>query len=173
MVRLAVTGHLDLTPATADLVRAALRVLLAAKILEGPLIGLSCLAPGADSLFAEEVLAAGGRLVAVVPSRDYRQAEITVEHAGTFDRLLAAAAEVVVLPFERSGRDAFAAANTAVLARADALVAVWDGRPAGVGSAADMVGHAGPAGVEVLHLWPDGSARTQDEDPSRAGRPAG
>jgi hypothetical protein len=179
MVRLGVTGHLDLTPATVELVRAELRLLLAARLREGPLTGLSCLARGADSVFAEEVLAVGGRLVAVVPARDYRRTEVSADHAGTFDRLLAAAAEVVTLPFERSGREAYAAANSAVLARTDTLVAVWDGAPGCLGSSADMVGLAVSGGVEVLRIWPRGATRTSaaaadpPDRPGSAARPAG
>jgi hypothetical protein len=41
---------------------------------------VSCIAAGADALFAEAVLGVGGRLVVVVPSRDYRQAKVKGEH---------------------------------------------------------------------------------------------
>ncbi|MGW8374344.1 hypothetical protein [Streptomyces sp. ODS28] len=68
MTTLAVTGHMDLTEDTVAGVRAELRKLLE-RYEPTRLVGLSCLAQGADSLFAEAVLAAGGRLVAVWDGR--------------------------------------------------------------------------------------------------------
>ena len=97
--KVAVTGHTELSEETVPLVRAELERLLRMFEPSG-LVGLSSVAAGADSVFAESVLAAGGRLVAVLPSRDYRQATVKPEHADTYDRLTAAADEVVVL---RSG----------------------------------------------------------------------
>ncbi|MFI9050092.1 hypothetical protein [Streptomyces sp. NPDC053427] len=157
---LAVTGHMDLTEAAVPAVRAALRALVGRQAPVG-LVGISCLAEGADALFAEEVLAAGGRLIAVVPSRDYRDTQVTPEHAGTFDRLLTAAAEVIAMPAPRADRAAYEAANGELLARADRLVAVWDGSPPSGrgGGTADTVAQARAAGIAVDVVWPHGAAR--------------
>lgn len=160
MTTLAVTGHMDLTPDTVPLVRAALDQLLAQHA--GPdLVGVSCIAAGADSLFAEAVLDAGGRLVVVIPSRDYRQAKVKPVHGVRFDRLRAAAVEELVMPFESAGREAYEAANAVLLERADRLVAVWNGAPPGGkgGGTADVVVEARAAGVPVDVVWPDGAAR--------------
>lgn len=160
MTVLAVTGHINLTEATVPLVCAALRELLTARAAEGPLTGVSCIAAGADTLFAQLLVELGGALVAVVPSRDYRQSQVRGEHAALFDTLVAAAAEVVVLPIERADGQAYAAANRLLLERADELVAVWDGQPpAGLGGTADMVQRAREAGVTVVRVWPPGAAR--------------
>ncbi|GAU68072.1 hypothetical protein SSP35_06_01570 [Streptomyces sp. NBRC 110611] len=40
------------------------------------LVGVTCLARGSDTLFAEAVVEAGGRLVVILPSRDYREAKV-------------------------------------------------------------------------------------------------
>lgn len=167
MPTLAVTGHMDLTPPTREKVRAALRELLAARLATADgagdaLVGVSCIAPGADSLFAEAVLEGGGTLVVVVPSRDYRVAHVAPDHAPVFDRLAAAAAEVVTLPFEAAGRGSYEAANAELIRRADALVAVWDGAPPSGrgGGTADLVHAARAAGVPVHRVWPRGAART-------------
>ncbi len=69
MTTLAVTGDMDLTDAAVPLVRAALDKVLA-DYEPGDPVGVSCIAKGGDSLFAEAVLAVGGRLVVVLPSRD-------------------------------------------------------------------------------------------------------
>ncbi|WP_431683867.1 hypothetical protein [Kitasatospora sp. KL5] len=158
MTAIAVTGHLDLSAETVPLVRAELRALLADHPPSG-LTGLSCLAPGADSLFAEAVLAAGGRLVAVLPSPHYRR-WLAEPDRPAFDRLLAAAAEAVALPYREQSDAAYQAANAELLRRADLVVAVWDGLPGlGLGGTADMVATARRAGVPVLVVWPNGAAR--------------
>ena len=68
MTTLAVTGHMDLTPESVPLVRAALAELLA-EHCGGELVGVSCIAAGSDSLFAEAVLEAGGRWSSSFPAR--------------------------------------------------------------------------------------------------------
>ncbi|MBB1246850.1 hypothetical protein GL263_25345 [Streptomyces durbertensis] len=141
------------------MVRAELGALLAPYASDG-LVGLSCIAKGADSLFAEAVLEAGGRLVVVVPSKDYRERRVKPEHAAVFDRLTAAASEVLVMPRETATGEAYEAANGELLRRADRLVAVWDGRPpTGRGGTGDFVVGAGEAGLPVDVVWPEGAAR--------------
>ncbi|WEH16550.1 hypothetical protein [Streptomyces sp. VNUA24] len=161
MTTIAVTGHLDLTDGTVPLVRAALDTLLRPYAVDGRLVGVSCVAKGADTLFAEAVLALGGRLVVVTPSRDYRRNTVEAEHGASYDRLVGAAAEVVALPYETAGRQAYEAANAVLVARADRLVAVWDGAPptGNGGGTADAVLDARAAGVPVDVVWPDGAAR--------------
>ena len=160
MTAVAVTGHMDLTDATVPLIRAALREALK-PYADDELTGLSCLARGADSLFAEVVLEVGGRLVAVVPSRDYRAAKVKPDHARTFDRLLGAADEVLVPKHETADSAAYEAANQTLLARADRLIAVWNGAPptGKGGGTADAVLAARAAGVPVDVVWPDGARR--------------
>ncbi|MEU9097888.1 hypothetical protein [Streptomyces sp. NPDC048361] len=160
MTTIAVTGHMDLTPDSVGPVRAALRKLLDA--FTPGLVGRSCLAPGADTVFAQEVLALGGRLVAVIPSRDYREAEVSAADLALFDALCRAAQEVAVMPYDHAGRDAYEAANRRLLKGADRLVAVWDGgAPTGRGGGtADMVAEARAAGLPVDVVWPPGSLRS-------------
>ncbi|MET9361232.1 hypothetical protein ABZX93_09990 [Streptomyces sp. NPDC006632] len=160
MTTIAVTGHMDLTTDSAGPVRAALRKLL--EEYTPGLVGRSCLAPGADTLFAEEVLALGGRLHAIVPSGDYREAELDGADLARFDALCAAADGVTVMPYDHAGRDAYEAANRRLLVGADRLVAVWDGgAPSGRGGGtADMVAEARATGVPVDVVWPPGSLRS-------------
>ncbi|WP_432002997.1 hypothetical protein [Streptomyces sioyaensis] len=158
MTTLAVTGHMDLTAHTVPLVQEELRTLLRAH--QDELVGVTCLARGSDTLFAEAVVEAGGRLVVVLPSRDYRQAKVKPDHAPTFDRL-AAAADVVTLPYDTANREAYEAANGELLQRADRLVAVWDGVPPSGkgGGTADTVEQARSAGIPVDVVWPHGARR--------------
>lgn len=161
MTTISVTGHMDLTEDSIPLVRAALDDLLRQYADDGELVGVSCIAKGADSLFAEAVLAVGGSLTAVIPSRDYRQNKVKPDHAPLFDRLVDVAAEVLVLPHETSNRQAYEAANAVLIERADRLVAVWNGEPSTgkSGGTADTVLEARAAGVPVDVVWPDGAAR--------------
>ncbi|MEU5267001.1 hypothetical protein AB0G77_00220 [Streptomyces hygroscopicus] len=160
MTTIAVTGHMDITDASVPLVRGELDKILAAYE-PSTLVGVSCIAKGSDSLFADAVLAAGGRLAVVIPSEDYRQAKVKPEHADTFDRLVAAADEVLVMPHATANRQAYEAANAVLLERADRLVAVWDGRPptGKGGGTADVVHQAREAGIPVDVVWPDGASR--------------
>lgn len=160
MTTIAVTGHMNLTDASVPLVRAALLELLKPYAAE-QLTGVSCIAKGADSLFAEAVLEVSGRLVAVIPSQDYRQNKVKPDHASTFDRLIEAADEVLVLPHETANRTAYEDANRTLLERADRLVAVWDGEPPSGkgGGTADTVMEARATGLPVDVVWPEGAAR--------------
>ncbi|MFG2138071.1 hypothetical protein [Streptomyces sp. NPDC048650] len=149
---------MDLTDGTVRLVQQALRHLLR-EHRNNELIGVTCLARGSDTLFAEAVIAAGGHLVVLLPSRDYRQAKVKPDHAPAFDRL-AAVADVVTMPYDTADRDAYEAANRELLKRADRLVAVWDGVPsAGKGGTADTVEQARKAGLPVDVVWPSGAER--------------
>ncbi|MFH8899593.1 hypothetical protein ACH4HG_24810 [Streptomyces coeruleorubidus] len=161
MTTLAVTGHMDLTEDSVPLVRTALDDLLERRAVADELVGVSCIAKGADSLFAEAVLAFGGRLVVVIPSRDYRRINVEAGHARLFDRLVEAADEVLALSYETAGRQAYDAANAVLLARADRLVAVWNGEPPSGrgGGTADAVLGAREAGIPVDVVWPDGASR--------------
>lgn len=160
MTTIAVTGHMDLTHASVPLVRGELE-----KLLSGydpaDLVGLSCIARGADSLFAQALLAVGGRLVVVLPSRDYRETKVKPDHAPVFDQLVEAADEVLVMPHEVADREAYERANRVLLERADRLIAVWDGRPPSGkgGGTADVVQDARAAGLPVDVVWPDGAER--------------
>lgn len=157
-MRVGVTGHMDLTPATAQLVAEALHAHL--EVSGDGLVGVSCIARGADSLFAEAVLQAGGALEVVLPSRDYREAKVKPDHAEQFDRLLKAAQRVRVMDFDHASRDAYEAANEAVMGSVDEMVAVWDGQPStGKGGTAEVVAEARARGLKVRVIWPEGAAR--------------
>lgn len=161
MTTIAVTGHIDLTEDSLPLVRTTLDDLLKPYADDGQLVGVSCLAGGADSVFAEAVLAADGRLIAVIPSQDYRRNQVGPDHAALFDHLVEAAGEVFVLPRRTADHQAYEAANAVLVERADRLVAVWNGEPptGKGGGTADAVLEARAAGIPVDVVWPDGAAR--------------
>jgi hypothetical protein len=156
MTTIAVTGHQDLDGPTALLIE---RLMLEHLRAADALTGLSALAAGADQLFARCVLRCGGRLVAVVPAVDYASG-FSPPEAFAYGELLGVAAEVVRLPHEHAGEQAYWDAGKEVVDRCDELLAVWDGEPsAGLGGTGDVVRYARQLGRRVTVLWPEGATR--------------
>ncbi|MHA6618734.1 hypothetical protein [Pseudonocardia sp. DLS-67] len=157
-VRIGITGHTNLTPESVPLVADDIRTVLAERA--GSLVGVSCLARGADQVFARVVLDLGGRLDVVIPAADYRERKVEPDNRAEFEALIGQATAVRVLGFGTSNRDAYAAASEAVLGAVDVLVAVWDGAsPGRKGGTGDTVQAARQRGLPVLIVWPAGAAR--------------
>jgi hypothetical protein len=158
--RIGITGHTNLAPASFELVTQAVRAALAGHE-PAELSGVTCLARGADQVFAHAILDLGGTLHVVLPSADYRERQVGPDNVDEFDALLDRAATVHTMPFPRSSQAAFMAASEHMLARIDTLIAVWDGTPsAGYGGTADVVRAANDLGLPVTVVWPPGAART-------------
>jgi hypothetical protein len=152
--RIAVTGHVGLSDDVARWVTAALT-----ERLGGPLgvrlHGVTCLAKGADQIFAAVVLALSGTLDVVLPAQDYAREMDRTDAADTFRDLLGRARSVRTMPFPRSSREAYLAASEAMLDECDLLLAVWDGRKSrAVGDTADVVAKARARALPVEVLWP-------------------
>jgi hypothetical protein len=123
------------------------------------LTGISCLADGADQIFARAVVELGGALRVIVPAARYRAGLPETAHP-EYDRLLAQAAGVRQLPFKESTSESHLAASQLMIDGADELYAVWDGLPArGYGGTADVVAYAREREVPVRVLWPEGARR--------------
>lgn len=161
MPRIGITGHMNLTPATEDLVTAALRELLT-PYANADLVGVSCLARGADQLFARVVLELGGRLEAVLPTSTYREQKVKPDNLAAFDALLNRAAHVHTMPFTTANREAYETANTKLLDTIERLVAVWDGQPSpDQGGTGATVTQARRLGKPVDVVWPSGAQRSK------------
>jgi hypothetical protein len=159
MTRVGITGHRDLSEPTCGLVAAAIAI----QLERFPAIdGVSSLAEGADQIFAEQVLKAGGALTAVVPSAHYGRSFASTAGSAAYRRLRALAREVIELPFSAPSEEAYLAAGQRVIGLAEVLLAVWDGTPSqGVGGTADVVALAGERGLPTTVVWPPGSRRDQ------------
>ncbi len=156
MTQFAITGHRGLS---AELEAEVDRMIRAAVGQAGDLVGVSCLADGADAVFAQAVLDAGGSLVAVLPAAEYRES-LPEDYRPVYDRLLARAGKVVRLPYVTPDPDAYMEAGKRMVEESDSLLAVWDGQPGrGPGGTADVVAYARSRGVPVTVLWPDGAIR--------------
>lgn len=153
MIRIAVSGHRGLPPQTALLIDQAVRQALAEHCPE--VSGVSCLADGADQIFARAVLDLGGELEVVIPAEEYRDGPPNV-----FDELLSRAVRVQRLGFAEATVQAYMAASVRMLDGAETLFAVWDGLPArGYGGTADVVAEARRRGLPVRLIWPEGARR--------------
>jgi hypothetical protein len=165
MIRIGVTGHLGLTRESARLIYHAVRAALA-EYENGAVRGVTCLAEGADQIFARAVLAARGSFEVIIPARDYRDKEIGPEALPGFDELLQRATKVTYTSHAQSGDDAFLAASLEMLRRSDRLLAVWDGDTNGrSGGTADVVTRAKCMRLPVTVVWPDGAIRAQPSGP--------
>ena len=157
MTRIAISGHRGLPPRTTELIDTAIRAALADHT--PGLTGISCLADGADQLFARAVTDLGGTLEVIIPAAQYRE-RLPKDTWPDYDRLLALAATVQRLPYTESDPEAHMAASTLMIDTADILYAVWDGLPArGYGGTADVVEYARQRDIPVQVIWPDGAQR--------------
>jgi hypothetical protein len=168
-LRIGVTGHINLAAGTAALVRRALVAYLT-TVRATEIVGVTCLAAGADQLFAQTVREAGRAYEVILPAPDYR-AVVPDDERPQFDELLAGA-RTVDYAAESSGAAAYVAANHLLLDRVGALVAVWDGLPcADPASTASVVSAARRRGLDPTVIWPPGAARSPDPpDARRRGR---
>lgn len=93
--------------------------------VDGNLDGLTCLAGGADLLFAEAVLRHGIKLEAVVPAQEYRDGLPKHVHAA-YDNLISQATAIHRYDYRFSDSDAHTAASKLMVDKSDQLFAVWD-----------------------------------------------
>src|SRR5437868_5490247 len=153
-MRVGISGHQRLKdPAGREWVRRQMRDCL---VTPPPVVGVTSLAVGADTMFAGLVLELGGSLEAVVPFADYEDRFAEGDDRQVYRSLLARAAKVEVL--ERNGTDeeAYLAAGKRVADRSALLILVWDGRPAaGLGGTADIAEYARRIRKPFVHLNPE------------------
>jgi hypothetical protein len=158
-MRIAVTGHRGLADDVTAFVQAEIRKELNKYATDGHLVGLSCLADGADQIFASLILDLGGDLEAVVPAAEYRD-DLPDEAKPDYDELYARASKIHTLDFISSTSTAHMAASELMVRRADRLFAVWDGQPArDFGGTADVVAYAQQRAIPVTVIWPPGVQR--------------
>ena len=164
-----VTSHRNLLESETQAIRARVRDLFAMLHRDFPdlqLTVVSALAQGGDQLVAEEALAAGARLIAVLPmsSAQYAEDFLEASDSARFD-VLCASAEVIELPSPGSAERAasapagrerdrlYAQAGVYISNHCHLLLAIWDGKKSErLGGTAQIVNYhlsgAKPTSVE-------------------------
>ncbi len=158
MIVVGVTGHSDLTGRSIDLVRHDIVDQLRPHAAD--LVGMTCLARGADQAFADAVLELGGALKVVAPASDYFTRISDPDSRKRCEGYLRAAVSTVTMPYDTSGPAAYLCASKYLINRCDVLLAVWDGSPAtGNGGTADAVDYARECERSIVVVWPHGAQR--------------
>lgn len=154
-MRIGISGHQRLrTPDGWSWVRQEVRNLLAS--VPAPVVGITSLAIGADTLFAQVILELGGSLEVVVPFSDYEETFGEAPSRQEYRHLLSRAAKVEVLQKKGSDDEAYHAAGKRVADLSELLVLVWDGKSAaGLGGTADIAEYARVCRKTTIHLNPD------------------
>lgn len=152
-MKVGITGHQSLAdPQGWDWVKVEMDALLTK--LPDPIIGLTCLAVGADSLFAQLVLQHHGSIEAVLPFPGYER-KLQTHDSEEHPRLLDRASKVTTLPRQSTDEESYLAAGKSVVDLADLVIAVWDGKPAkGMGGTGDIVEYARQRRKAMVHLDP-------------------
>lgn len=124
--------------------------------LPAPVVGVTSLAIGADTLFARLVLELGGALEAVVPFGDYEDRFADERDRQDYRSLLGRAARVEILQRHGTDEEAYYAAGKRVADLSALLILVWDGKPAaGLGGTADIAEYVRQSRKAIIHLNPE------------------
>jgi len=157
MVRVGVVGHRWLEDvATSAFVASQCHAYLRSVSADArPVVALSALAAGSDTLFAQAAVALGIPLAAVRPFDSYADDFSTATARHAYGELWSRAERQVPLAYRSRSEEAYRAAMRWVAERSDVLLAIWDGRPtAQTGGTADTVAHARALGRRILHIVP-------------------
>jgi hypothetical protein len=152
-VRIGVTGHISLTRGSMrPIYRALTRVLRDHLRRHGAVHGVTCLAQGADRLFAQAVRDLAGTFEVVLPGPPDRGRQTR--------RLLQQARRITRVGPDPRSEIRYAAASEQMLQSCDLLVAVWDGAADGTyGGTAHTVARARELGKPVQVVWPPRAKR--------------
>lgn len=156
-MKIGITGHQELN----DPLWVKGEILRVLHLQSLPLIGVTSLAVGADQLFAQAVLECGGRLQVIIPFAGYAN---SFKDGGLqeYERLLASAAIVEVLPAIGSQEESYFSAGKKVVDVSDLVIAVWNGKPAaGLGGTGDIVNYTRGQEKRYIHINPVTRKSTQ------------
>jgi hypothetical protein len=152
-----VTGHSNLTDRSLELVHREFLDVLRPQASD--MVGMTCLARGADQTFADVILELGGALEVVIPARDYFTGIPDRASRERCERYLDVASSTVELPYATSGRAAYLAASRYLVDNCELLLAVWDGST-GTSGTAEAVGYALERDRSIIIEWPKGAQRS-------------
>lgn len=159
MPKIALAGHRELTSETAGLVDDAVRDELSRTVQAShrAVVGVTCLAQGAEQLLARALADLGGELEVVIPACTFYD-HLPEEARPEYHALLARSRAMHHLPAADPDERTFREAGYFMLVLADQLLAVWDGtNPRGADATAGVVAAAQARGLPVTVVWPTGA----------------
>jgi len=170
-MRIGITGHQRLTGDSAwSWVEQAIGGLLDRQ--PRPVVGVTCLAVGADQIFARLVLERGGDLYVVVPFPGYERSFQEQHGREEYKRLLGRASEVETLPPQATDEESYFAAGKRVVDLSEVMLAVWNGEEAaGLGGTGDVVAYALTHGRRIHHINPVTKETSELTQSSHGGAP--
>lgn len=150
-MKVGITGHQNLTTYQSDWLTNALKSEIRnIKIDEA----YSCLAIGADQIFAKVFLENRIPLIAVIPCKRYHQT-FKENYLQDYEALIKEASNVIQLDFENPSEQAFYEAGKFIVDNSDILFAFWNNLPSkGLGGTADIVLIAEKLKKKIIHLNP-------------------
>ena len=155
-MKIGITGHQHLpnSEAWGWVQESVFRELLSVR---EPIVGYSCLAIGADQLFAKCILELGGDLRVILPFDGYEEILQTDEERRHLRELVAAARSVEKLRHCATREESYLNAGKRVVELSELVIAVWDGECAeGLGGTGDIVAYAQTKGKRIYHVNPIG-----------------
>lgn len=156
-MRIGITGHQNLNIAVIDWLKHEIFIEIKQLNVNE---AFSCLAIGADQIFAEIVLANEILLTAVVPCLNY-ETTFDINGLASYKNLLSRSNNTIKLNFEKPTENAFFEAGKTVVSNSDILFAIWDNLPAkGLGGTADIVSIASSLNKKIIHLNPITKTKT-------------
>jgi hypothetical protein len=148
-----ITGHQDLGPA--NVVQGVVAAMNAAIDRYRVSEGFTCLARGADQLYADILAERRLPYCVIIPCANYSSLFKSALDRNRFERLLQLASRTIVLPFKEPSEQAFYEAGKLVVDMSETLIAAWDGQAAkGLGGTADIVAYALTTGRMVVRIEP-------------------
>lgn len=115
--------------------------------------GFTCLAAGADQIFAEVLRKKKIPFSTLIPCDDYETTFDNPSELSNYYRLLSFAVEKIQVGSGPPREVAYYQAGKEIVRRAEIIFAVWDGEKArGLGGTGDIVIHAIDSGKTVIHV---------------------
>lgn len=119
-----------------------------------PTRAYSCLAIGADQIFAKLIVERKIPLISIIPSQNYHLTFDEI-HKTLYRNLRQQSSEIITLQYKEPSEEAYMEAGKTIVGYSDTVFAIWDGLPAkGLGGTGDIVGYAMKQKRKIIHLNP-------------------
>ena len=140
MIKIGVTGHQHLKSINWEWSIENIRSYLCEY---NDVIGITCLAAGADQIFAELVLEQNGQIISILPYENIIESFIKKSDRQKFQELLSKSKQAITLPTADNKELAYLNAGKKVVDCCERMIAVWNEQPSeGLGGTADIVKYA-------------------------------